>query len=206
MQTLSGEAGKGRGSALQKIKRPTFLPAWRIGFSRITGGETSCNHQKLNNVLDYKCCCCEQPMSTQKSSFTATSLDAHNNIRNLAQNSAYGNHRNGLAERIRCLLDWIFYAKEASPTRSCVCLGSGNAPVGSNRLNPRSTGQQDPQKGMKGQLQKYVVAVYGMFLCVPRRGRRLYNSPPPAISVLVVRIASQKAIFRASLLSLQLCN
>ena len=49
----------------------------------------------------------------------------------------------------------------------------GNAPVGSNRLNPRSTGQQDPPKGMKGQLQKYVVTVYGMFLCVPRRGQRL---------------------------------
>ena len=47
------------------------------------------HHQRLNFVLDCKCCCCEQPISTQKFFFTAISLDAHNNnIHNLAQNSA----------------------------------------------------------------------------------------------------------------------
>ena len=45
--------------------------------------------QKLNFVLDCECCCCEQPISTQKFLFTAISLDIHNNnIHNLAQNSA----------------------------------------------------------------------------------------------------------------------
>ena len=53
-----------------------------------TLGEIS-NKQKLNYVLDFECCCCEQPISMQKYFFTAISLDAHNdNIRNLAQNSA----------------------------------------------------------------------------------------------------------------------
>ena len=50
-------------------------------------------YQKMNFVLSFECCCCEQPISSQKLFFTAISLDAHNdNIRNLAQNSASDHH------------------------------------------------------------------------------------------------------------------
>ena len=52
-----------------------------------------CTQQKLNSVLESECCCCEQPISTQKFFCTAISLDAHNNnIHNLAQNSASGHN------------------------------------------------------------------------------------------------------------------
>ena len=49
--------------------------------------------QKLNSVMDFECCWCEQPISRQKFFFTAISLDAHNdNIWNSSQNSASGDN------------------------------------------------------------------------------------------------------------------
>ena len=72
----------------------TKLREWAVGqagASCYSWAALSSNDQRLNFVLDYECCCCEQPISTQKF-FTAISLDAHNNnIRNPAQNSASAN-------------------------------------------------------------------------------------------------------------------